>query len=244
MQTLSRGYHLFNGSEADLLEMLIERMALIFSKEFDHTEVRAVIASITLSEEVQKKISPWSNGPRCVIIPADGFCLVDLVSVPPLVQSIFVFMTDRSGESGTVFEKLFKEALNRGGFKVESAILVAPDGSRRQLDAGVFVGDRMYLFECVSIGRPLDYECGLPQTMAIRRGRLSEKLDQAKSIHAFICKNPSGRNYDFSGAKEFVWAVVSPFVEWIWDLGPELWLDSKFPRILAPEEAFSLLGVK
>jgi hypothetical protein len=35
MQTLSRGYHLFNGSEADLLAMLIKRMSIIFSKEFD-----------------------------------------------------------------------------------------------------------------------------------------------------------------------------------------------------------------
>src|SRR5512140_1615383 len=48
MQTLSRGYHLFDGSEADLLEMLIKRMSLIFSKEFDRTEVRGLLASITL----------------------------------------------------------------------------------------------------------------------------------------------------------------------------------------------------
>jgi hypothetical protein len=99
----------------------------------------------------------------------------------------------------------------------------------------------MYLFECVSIERPLDYEVGRPKTMAVRQGRLSQKLEQAKSLHAFVSKNPSGRNYDFSGAKEFVWAVVSPFVEWIWHLGPELWIDSKHPRILALQEAFSLL---
>ncbi len=241
MQTLSRGYHLFIGSENDLLQTLIKRMSLIFSKEFDHDEVRGVLASITLSEDVQKRISLWSNGPRCVIVPADGVCLVDLVSVPALLSSIFIFMTDRFGESGTVFEKLFKEALERRGFNVHSGRLVALGGSERKLDAGVLVGDRMYLFECVSIERPLDYEIGRPKTIAVRRKRLSQKLDQAKSLHAFVSKNPSGRNYDFSGAKEFVWAVVSPFVEWIWDLGSDLWLNSRIPRILAPDEAFSLL---
>ena len=96
-------------------------------------------------------------------------------------------------------------------------------------------------FECVSIGRPLDYEIGRPRTMAVRRERLSEKLSQAKSLHQFISDNPSGRNYEFSSAKEFVWAVVSPFVEWIWDWGPELWLGSSIPRILSPDDAFSVL---
>ena len=242
VQTLTRGYHLFLGSEEDLLETLIKRMSIIFSKEFNQTEVQCVLASITLSEDVQKRISPWSNGPRCVIVPADGFCLVDLVSLPALLHSIFVFMTDRFGERGTVFEKLFKEALERRGFDVQSGKLVAHDGSERELDAGVLVGDRMYLFECVSIERPLDYEIGRPKTMAVRRRRLSQKLDQAKSLHAFVSKNPSGRNFDFSDAREFVWAVVSPFVEWIWDLGSELWLDSRTPRILTPDEVFALLG--
>jgi len=241
MQTLTRGYHLFIGSGDDLFEMVIERMSLIFSKEFHRGEVRNVLASITLFEDLQRKISPWSNGPRCVVVPADGVCLVDLVSLPALLHSIFVFMTDRSGKSGTVFENLFKEALRRRDFDVQSGRLVAHDGSQRELDAGVLVGDKMYLFECVSIERPLDYEIGRPKTMAARRERLSQKRDQAESLHGFVCRNRSGRNYDFSAAKEFVWIVVSPFVEWVWDLGSELWLDSRIPRFLTPDEAFSLL---
>lgn len=242
MQTLTRGYHLFVGSEEDLLETLLERMSIIFSKQFDRNEVRGVLSSITLAGDIQKKISPWSNGPRCIVIPAGGVYLIDLVSVPAMLRSIFAFMTDRFGTSGTVFERLFKEALERRGFKVESGRLVAHDGSERELDAGVVVGGRMYLFECVSIERPLDYEISRPSTMAVRQKRLTKKLDQARSLHAFLSKNPSGRNYDFSSSKEFVWAVVSPFVEWIWDAGSELWLDRSTPRILAPEEAFSLLG--
>lgn len=242
MQTLSRGYHLFVGSREDLLEMLIERLSAIFSTTFDREEVRGVLSSITLRDEVQGRIAPWSNGPRSVVIPAGEFCLVDLVSVPALLSSIFAFMSDRLGERGTVFERLFREALGRRGFGVKSGKLEALDGSERELDAGVIVDGRMYLFECVSIERPLDFEIGRPRTMAVRKERLSQKLAQAKSLHEFVSGNPTGRNYDFSETKEFVWIVVSPFVEWIWDWKPELWLDSKTPRILAPNEAFSLLG--
>ncbi len=244
MQTLTRGYHLFVGSEDDLLKMLMERMSIIFSMEFEKDKVRAVLSSISLNEGAKNSISLWSNGPRCVVIPAGTVCVVDLVSIPALLASIFVFMTDRFGESGTVFETLFKEALKRRGFDVYSGKLFANDGSERELDAGVLVGDRMYLFECVSIERPLDYEIGRPKTIAGRQKRLSKKLDQANSLQAFVSVNPSGRNYDFSQATEFVSVVVSPFVEWIWSAGPELWFDHKTPKILSPEEAISLVSVK
>ena len=102
----------------------------------------------------------------------------------------------------------------------------------------------MHLFECVAIERPLDYEIGRPKTLAGRQHRLSQKLDQANSLKAFVSNNPAGRNYDFSRATKFVSAVVSPFVEWIWDTWPNLWMDRDTPRILSPEEAFLHLGSK
>lgn len=242
MQTLTRGYHLFVGDEETLLKTLLERMSLVFTKDFDREAVQGVLTSITLNEGVQKKISPWSNGPRSVVIPAEGVNMIDLASVPALLRSIFAFMADRLGTSGTIFERLFREALERRGYRVFSGKLVAHDGSERELDAGVCIGDQMYIFECVSIERPLDYEIGKPRTMAVRKDRLAQKIEQAASFKEFIVRNPSGRNYDLSSSKDFVWTVVSPFVEWIWDKSSAMWLDQKYPRILSPEEAFSLLA--
>ncbi|MET3596547.1 hypothetical protein ABID26_005966 [Mesorhizobium shonense] len=242
MQTLTRGYHLFLGTIDDLMAMLMDRLSIVFSKEFEPVEVRRVVDSMTLNKGLQGKVSPWSNGPRSVVIPTDGFCVLDLVSVPALLRSIFAFMTDQFGESGTVFERLFREALSRRGFDVSAGVLTANDGSERELDAGVLVGKCLYLFECVSIERPLDYEIGRPRTMKIRRERLAEKLDQARTLGEFVRRNPSGRNFDFSSAEEVVYAVVSPFTEWIWDNGGELWIRPGVPRILDPDEVFSLLG--
>jgi hypothetical protein len=241
LQTLTRGYHIFLVPESSFPEMLIERMSLIFSKDFDRSKVQAVVASLTLNQQLQDKIALWSNGPKSVIIPVDSFCVVDLVSVPAILQSIFVFMKDHVGKRGAVFEKLFKEALISRGFEPKSGELIANNEMKRELDAGVIVGNRMYLFECVSIERPLDYEIANPMTIKGRQQRLSNKLDQAKSLHEFVSNNPSGKNYDFSDIAEFVWIVVSPFVEWIWGDGTELWLDQQTPRILSPEEVFLLL---
>jgi hypothetical protein len=160
------------------MAMLMDRLSIIFSTEFELAVVRRVIDSISLNEDLQRKVSPWSNGPRSVVIPTDGICMLDLVSVPALLSSIFVFMTDEFGESGTVFERLFREALARRDLDVRSGVLIANDGSERELDAGVLLGKRLYLFECVSVERPLDYEIGRPRTLKIRRERLAAKLER------------------------------------------------------------------
>ena len=89
--------------------------------------------------------------------------------------------------------------------------------------------------------RPLDYEIGRPRTMAKRKDRFQGKLDQAKSMRSFIESNPSGTNYDFSNVCCIEYAVVSPFVEWIWSRDNELWIEVDLPRILSPEEVFTLL---
>lgn len=244
IQTLTRGYYVFPQSEDIFVDILIERLSMIFSIEFDHGKIQNVLSSFALSDDIQKKISPWSNGPRSLVIPSEDICVVDLVSLPAYLRSIFTFMPDQFGDSGTVFEKLFREALVRRNYNITYGDLITKNGSKRELDASVIIKDRMYLFECVSIERPLDYEIGKPKSMKTRIIRLSEKLAQASSLRDFILEHPSGRNYDFSDIREVVPIVVSPFVEWIWETGPELWLDSKTPRILAPDEVFTWLETR
>lgn len=151
-------------------------------------------------------------------------------------------MSDEQGDSGTVFENLFRQALDRRGFNINKGKLYANNGAERELDAGVMVGDKMYLFECVSIEKPLDYEKGKHKTLELRKERLLEKMEQARSLQSFLMENPKGTNYDFTGATEFEWIVVSPFVEWIWSKEADLWINGTFPRILAPEETFELLS--
>ena len=58
----------------------------------------------------------------------------------------------------------------------------------RELDAGVIKGETMYLFECVSIERPMDYEIGNPKLLQYTRERLDKKIDQALSLAEFLCR--------------------------------------------------------
>jgi hypothetical protein len=241
-QTVSRGYHLVNGSEDQLCESISIRLKNIYKKNLDIEKIRKVISDLSMDDSGKRKISLWSGGPRSLIFQLNGCLMLDLVGIPAYLRSLFCFMRDSEGASGAQFEQIFRNALERRGFEVKSGQLIASDGTRRELDAGVQVGGKLFLFECVSIELPLDYEISRFRTLELRRIRLEEKLDQARSLCDFVAKNPKGRNYDFSSAKEFCWIVVSPFVEWIWSTNEYLWLDETTPRILAPNEVFHILG--
>jgi hypothetical protein len=88
MQTLARGYHVFVGSTDDLCQMLVERIELIFKKEFQLEEVRKVVASLFLNVSHQSHVSLWSGGPRAIIIPGDNVQIVDFVSIPSVLQTV------------------------------------------------------------------------------------------------------------------------------------------------------------
>ncbi|WP_027834794.1 hypothetical protein [Maritalea myrionectae] len=241
LQTLSRGYHVFAGSSEDLCRMLVKRIKILSQKDHSLEEIRKVVADLSLGGSHQSRISPWSGGPRATVIPAANTSIIDFVGIPNVLATLFVFMPDKIGSSGTVFEKLFRDALKRRGFVVTSGNLLSAAGDR-ELDAGVQIGDCLYVFECVSIERPLDFEIGNPKTINGRINRLTDKLEQVESLKHFIKKNPAGKNYDYSSVKRIEHFVVSPFVEWIWSHDEAMWADGGFPRFVTPDEVFLILG--
>ncbi len=241
MQTLYRGYQVFVGSSDDLCQMLADRIELLFGEVYQIEQLRGIVASLSLDNDQQSHVSLWSGGPRAIIIPSDNMQIVDFVCIPSVLSTLFVFMPDRIGDSGTVFEQLFRDALKRRGFSVDFGCLFSDDGKQREMDAGVQIGECLYLFECVSIERPLDLEIGRPKSIRHRIERLEVKLEQAEGLSSFIRQNPVGKNYDYSTVERVEHFVVSPFVEWVWDYSSRLWSDLGFPRFVSPSEAFSIL---
>lgn len=242
MQTLTRGYHLFPGTLLDFCHRLKERISMQFHQEYRIEELLGVLNSITLNQQRQGMISLWSGGPKSLIIPGDNMQLLDLTSLPSVLETLFLFMSDRVGTSGTVFERLFRDALTRRGFSVDHGKKYSLTDEERELDAGVLINDCLYLFECVSVERPLDYEIGKPETIKNRVERLRCKIEQAATLQVFFEKNPAGTNYDYSNVQKIEHFVVSPFIEWIWGTDAKLWTESGLPRLISPEEAFTMLN--
>lgn len=115
------------------------------------------------------------------------------------------------------------------------------NGLEREVDAAVRIGDRLVLVECFSFERPVDYELAKPGVFEARKERLSEKIEQAKSLCAAVRADPIGRNFDFSWATEVDWRLASPFVEFAWKLSDDFFDDAGVARILDVDELLNLL---
>ena len=119
--------------------------------------------------------------------------------------------------------------------------LLWTNGTEREGDAFVRIRNSLFVCECRSIDRPLDYEIGIPKTIEHRSKILKEKVEQVSTLAMAILHSPKGHNFDFSWADQIEGIVVSPHVEWIWTLDPTIWLDTNTPRILSAEETVNFL---
>lgn len=243
LNLMQRGYGT-SGLGAIAAEEILFRAEILEAPfaPFDAGEIAACLRGLSLTPDKQHDVSLWSGGPRYPIIPFGSGCTVlDLVSIAPILHKLFVRVRHDGSIRGTAFENEFRLALAEAGFPIERAgEIEADDGEKREVDASVRLGTRLYLFECVSIERPLDFEVGRIATIAHRTLELKAKLDQVLSLREFILTKPNGRNYDLRWADDLRVFVVSPFVEWVWSCSAHLW-DGPRPRVISANEAIKFL---
>jgi hypothetical protein len=59
---------------------------------------------------------------------------------------------------------------------------------------------------------------------------------QAQTLAERVAKNPTGKNFDVSWAGSIEWRVVSPFVEFAWQIDEPLYDEAGLPRVLQVHE--------
>jgi hypothetical protein len=241
---LQRAYTLYANDAAALVNEILFRTEAIEGLGFHATrdELKVCVEQLTITEQKRDQIGLWSGGRRFPLFAFGQAVVLDLQGIPALLHSLFYRVQHDQTERGTVFEVAFQEALEAEKFEIAKiGRIVAHSGDQREIDASVRIGNKLVLFECRSIERPLDFELGQPKTIKTRCDFLNTKVDQALSLRDFILANPSGRNYNFGWATSVLTFVVSPFVEWIWDRSTRLWHDAETPRILQADEAIEYL---
>jgi hypothetical protein len=232
-----RGYTMVNFNLDELA-----KEAVWFAKQLQHKEifpieeVRKAIEFISLSEAAQKHIGLWSGGKRPILIPSMGKLMIDLAAIMPALQTLFFGVRKASG-GGESFENAVRNAIKarnldlclQGQIRWES-------GNPREVDAAVRIGDRLVLIECFSYELPLDFEVGKPSVFDKRKEFIFEKVDQARTLAERVAKDPKGKNFDVSWAKSIEWRVVSPFIEFAWQIDEPLYDDAGLPRVLQVHE--------
>lgn len=247
LNILKRGYFLHPATDQRLAEVVAERLQdFKYPDKIDGDEIKAALRHITLTAENRARISLWSKGPWHLVFPKVDNKMIDTHGIPHLLHGLFAFLSHNASERGLLFEDAFRKALKHRGFDITSGKLKVGGKLKRELDAGVHLGNTLYVCECISIEVPLDYDLGKPSVFDKRRELLQEKLDQAFSLTKFLRETPIGSSYDYGDIEHFVPCVVSPFKEWIWERkSDELWIEEDVvPRILSADEAIDMLERK
>jgi len=241
---LQRGYVVTPTGSGELANEFASALANRGIKSISPEEIRLIIASLSLTDTLQKRLSLWTGGPRPLFIPYKRHWLFDLAAIPWILETLFVGVRYDATARGYSFEQAFRDYIAREKFELlPNRVLRNKDGLERETDAAIRVGTTLILCDCRTIERPLDYEIGSPRTINRRNQLLNDKLTKIISIRDFVATNRVGRNYDFSWAKTIYSIGVSPFVEWVWSDVSELWLDTSkdLPLLLSVDEARALL---
>ena len=243
IELLKRAYQDFDGPVEGLSLLLLKLVRRSFSyADLDRFEIALpkIMQFITLSAERQPQVALWSRGPRFIFIPHGSRTIIDLQGIPSILNSLFVKVRYKQTLRGVTFEEGFRVACESSGLNLLPARQMRSiNGAERETDAAVRSGTTLYLCDCRTIERPLDFEIGRPKTMEGREELLSQKLERVKSIREFVTTYPKGTNYDFTWATEIRSIGVSPFVEWISSREPDRWIDydADLPWILSVQEA-------
>jgi hypothetical protein len=239
-----RGYAMNRLNLAELAQEAVwwaERIG--FEHNLSPEQVQQGFAYIALSKEGQANIGLWSGGKRPILIPAlDGY-MIDLAATLPFLQTIFFGIRKVPQLGGTAFEDSVRTGLRKRGLDVcLHGELRWSEETPREVDAAVRIGDKLVLIECFSYELPLDYDVGKPSVFEARKQFITEKLSQARSLADRLTKNPTGTNFDVAWAKEIDWRVVSPFVEFAWDINEPFFDKDGLPRLFQAQELMDNLA--
>ncbi|NKK70078.1 hypothetical protein GFM13_06670 [Rhizobium leguminosarum bv. viciae] len=243
---LNVGYMRLNMSRENLGSVVAAISKSAFSPHYhiEKDEALAVLDDIVLSGQMRSRISLWSGGPLPFLVSEPGGFLMIFDNLPEILQKKFVGVKHKTTEHGIVFEDEFRAGLDAAGFKFDHLVVKEYGGRKREIDAAVKIGEKLYVLECLSMELPLDFEIGSKKTIDRRNDLLEEKIGQAQSLSAFLEENPKGTNYDYSDVSEFIHYVVTPFVEWIGSEKEKYWDGFGNPRILSSDEAIELLVLR
>jgi hypothetical protein len=251
LQLLKRGYIMY--STADEALTLESRLRLETSAGLDQAEldrldsgtIAKALDLISLKKLTQGAITPWSSGPRPVIIPyGETAALIDVAGVAEILSRIFTGIRDDGQIRGTIFEETARDlvaGILDGAWQWGPRKIREGGDVKDEIDILLRNGDTVYVGECFTMWRPLNFEVGDRKTIEARSARINQKLDQAMSTCKYLEANPLGKNYDFRGVTNFVPIVISPFVEWLPSTSSRFWISRSLPRVMSLDEFITFI---
>lgn len=180
-------------------------------------DIQAAFDFLCYSDSKKNTVSLWAGGRKYPLVPYGDNHIFDLAAVVDWLEGLFFGVRQGIGDKGLNFEEVFRQYLSSNEIDViHNGDIVWKDGSVREADAVVRVGDVAIIAECVASERPVDFEITEPRRFAKRKEILEAKAVQARSLVEKLQEIPVTRNLDLSWARDIRWIVVSHLPEFLW----------------------------
>ena len=252
LQLLRRGYAIYSMTLHELLQEITGRISTFPNLGDDKRKsieksAQIALGRVMLTSELQRRISPWSGGPRPIVVPFDGRFVIDVVGNLEFLARMFTGVEDDGTIRGGIFEATVRSVVTAsisenfewGPRKIyENNILVD------EIDLMLRRKHKVYVCECFSMWRPLDFEIGNEKTISGRTDQINKKIDQATETCQFLLGYRKGSNYDYADVTEFVPIVVSPFIEWVPTTDSRYWISDTCPRVMSVDELVDYLAAE
>ena len=148
------------------------------------------------------------------------------------------------GEKGPIFENSVIKKIKKSNLITWECQkkLKGIDGTFKEIDVSFYDKNVLFILELKCIKRSLSYITGDFKALKYRKDKFTQALKDVDDKTNWILNHKEGHNFklpDFINI--IVPVVISPFIEYIWDVDDHYWICSNVPRICTITELFELL---
>lgn len=209
-------------------------------------ETAEVLAAITYKEADFEKIDLWTRSGAKVVHPVGEGYHLDYSMLPVFLAHVLRGIPVTGGPpavaKGIEFEQQARDIIETlvPGIELWGAhrVLKFHDGSERELDLGIVLGEVMLVCECRSHAVPPSFDRGEPDALWEREQKLGAAVAKADSLSQKLAGHPKGRNFALPDGVRFVIpCVLTPFAEYLPEKSSTFFFDDgNWPRVCVPEE--------
>ena len=241
---LKRGYKHWINKEA--LESTLynaycyikDRIEISLTRE----EMSTILNELFLPED-RSIMSLTTLGPQYPIISCGQEIVIDFHAITNTMLTKMHYINedpDKNYEDkGHAFESIVIERLKKKGFKLWKCQqkLVHFDGTSKEIDVSFVFDGCLFIAELKCNTIALNHACGTISFLNHRKDKVQTAISQSDDKASWLKDHLSGSNYALpDNIHRIVPFAVSPFVEYIWEKGDNLWLTDAIPRICTPSE--------
>lgn len=228
------------GDIFDILQNDLSSCIEYFGLREESIDLRKGFDYWALTEEKRKNIGLSYPGPHSIFIPygKDRY-FIDYAWMHHRLFDLF-WNCNISDENfkGAALETLIQEQKE---LVLPTKECMSFNGDKRQIDASFERDDVLLIIECKSNNRSIGFFKGTKSSLAFRKGRYDEAVNQVDDKAAWLIKECKGTNFDISKYSKIIPIVITPFVEYIPYDERKYWISDGLPRILTPSELIDLI---